>query len=219
MNNYGLTTENMLRVLPDVLRNDDNMRALATAIADSLAARTGEITDLQIYTRIDTLPEELLDILAYDFKVDWWSADYSVEEKRQTLKDSWAVHKTLGTKGAVEKALSAIFPQTRVKEWYEYDGNPYMFKVIIGATDAGVSVKKQAAVLERIGFYKNQRSHLEAVSYRIEKNATVQVAAIHSIGRRLEVYPYFARDIETSGNMFCGGVTQFAQTIEIYPNS
>ena len=51
------------------------MLALATSIADVLAARPEEIRKIQIYTLIDELPEELLDILAYDFKVDWWDAD------------------------------------------------------------------------------------------------------------------------------------------------
>ncbi|NCE66053.1 phage tail protein I, partial [Pseudoflavonifractor sp. 524-17] len=61
--------------------------ALAQAIAELLARRKEEIDRLLIYPAIDRLDEPLLDILARDFKVDWWDADYSVEEKRRTLKD------------------------------------------------------------------------------------------------------------------------------------
>ena len=68
---HGLTVENLLRTLPDVLKNDESMAALAAAIAQVLSARPSEIRNLMIYPRIEELPEDLLDILAYDFKVDW----------------------------------------------------------------------------------------------------------------------------------------------------
>lgn len=126
---YGLTAENLLRTLPAVLRNDQNMAALAEAIAQTLSGRADEIESLLIYARIDHMPEELLDILAYDFKVDWWDADFTLEEKRRTLKDSWRVHRMLGTKAAVELAVSDAFGDGKVSEWFEYGGAPYHFKV------------------------------------------------------------------------------------------
>ena len=75
---HALTAENLLRALPEVLRNDESMAALAASVAQVLARRPEEIQRLAIYPRIDELPEELLDILAYDFKVDWWDADYTL---------------------------------------------------------------------------------------------------------------------------------------------
>ena len=39
-------------------------------------------TPLRIYTRIDELPEWLLDILARDFAVDWYDRSYTLEEKK-----------------------------------------------------------------------------------------------------------------------------------------
>lgn len=161
----GLTAENVLRTLPEVLRNDESMYALAASIAGVLAARLEEIEQLMIYSRIDALPEALLDILAYDFKVDWWDGDYSLAEKRQTLKDSWQVHRMLGTKAAVEKAISAIYPETQVSEWFEYSGSPYHFRLLIDATYEDVDPAKHQRVLARVEFYKNIRSVLDEVEY------------------------------------------------------
>jgi phage tail P2-like protein len=141
------------------------MLALATAAAKVAAARLDEIKRLRIYSRIDELPEELLDILAYDFKVDWWDANYTLEQKRQTLKDSWSVHRKLGTKSAVEQAISAIYKNTKVSEWFEYDGEPYNFKLLIDATYEHVDPVKHQRVLERVGYYKNLRSALEKIEY------------------------------------------------------
>ena len=61
---HGITKENLLASLPAVLANDDNMAALASAVAEVLAARVGEIERVSIYSQIDRLPNELLDILA-----------------------------------------------------------------------------------------------------------------------------------------------------------
>ena len=36
---YGLTVENLLNVLPDVLRQDEKLLALATGVAELLPAR------------------------------------------------------------------------------------------------------------------------------------------------------------------------------------
>lgn len=161
---HGLTAENLLAVFPSALRNDKSMRALASSIANILATRPSEIDTLRIYANIDALPEEMLDILAYDFKVDWWDYDYSLEEKRQTLKDSWKVHRMLGTKAAVETAISAIYPDTTVEEWFEYGGDPYAFRLIIDAADRSVDAERHKRVLEMVNYYKNLRSHLDGIT-------------------------------------------------------
>ena len=164
-NIHKLSAENMLRVLPDVLARDKKAYALAKAAAEAVEAVTAEIPAAQIYTAIDKLPEDLLDILAYDFKVDWWDGDYTLEQKRQTLKDSWRVHRMLGTPAAVELAISAIYPDTTVSEWFEYDGKPYHFRLNIDATYETVDQATHQRVLERVEFYKNLRSVLDGVEY------------------------------------------------------
>lgn len=162
---YGLTVGNLLRTLPVVLQNDTGMAALAAVIAETLSDRMDETESPRIYARIDQLPEELLDILAYDFKVDWWDANYTLEEKRQTLKDSWRVHRMLGTKAAVETAISAVYPGTQVKEWFEYDGEPYHFRLLIDATFESIDRDKHQRVLDRVAYYKNLRSVLDDIEY------------------------------------------------------
>ena len=180
MNNiHGITSENLLRTLPDVLRNDESMIAVASSVAAALSARPEEIESLMIYTQIDSLSDELLDILAYDFKVDWWDANYTLSEKRQTLKDAWKVHRTLGTKAAVEKAISAIYSNTQVKEWFEYDGPPFHFTLLIDATYEHVDPTKHQRVLDRLNYYKNLRSTPFVVEYTAnpQGNCTSYAAA------------------------------------------
>ena len=165
---HGITAENLLRTLPVGIGWDETIQALGALAAETLSRRPEEIRRLLIYPNIDNLDEELLDILAYDFKVDWWDGDYSLEEKRRTLKDSWRVHRMLGTKAAVETAISAIYPKSAVKEWFEYGGRPYYFKLEINATGSNGDLDKQRRVLQRLNYYKNLRSHLDSVDYTID---------------------------------------------------
>ena len=176
MNSHGLTRENLVATLPPALQKDPSAVALAEAFAELLAQRPEEIDRLRIYPAIDRLDERLLDILAYDFKVDWWDADYSLEEKRRTLKDSWRVHKLLGTKAAVEMAISAIYPRTTVLEWWEYGGEPYHFRLDINITNDSIDSDKQRRVLERLNYYKSLRSHNDGVTYFVEAQPAIAKA-------------------------------------------
>lgn len=217
MNNSDIYSVDFTRSLPPTLKDDPEINALGRAIAEQLQITARQIRQNIIYARIDELDEQTLDILAYDLHVDWYDHSYPIEVKRQTIKDSVKIHRRLGTKYAVETALGAVFPGTRVEEWFEYDGDPYTFRVIINATENGVTAEQQAAVLERVIFYKNLRSHLEAVRFKVEKKTAVHVVGYHSIGTRLEVWPYLAEDIETSGTLFVGGSLSLARRLEIRP--
>ncbi len=166
----NLTYDSILSSFPDSLKTDANMLSLAKLTAEYLEKRIEETDKLYIYSAIDTLPEELLDILAYDFKVDWWDYNYSLDEKRRTLKNSFIVHKRLGTKSAVETAISAIYPDTTVREWWEYGGKPYYFKLIINIRDAVIDPTKHDRVIQLTNFYKSLRSRLDGVTYAISSS-------------------------------------------------
>ena len=217
VNNSDIYSVDFTRSLPPTLKDDPEINALGRAIAEQLQITARQIRQNIIYARIDELDEQTLDILAYDLHVDWYDHSYPIQVKRQTIKDSVKIHRRLGTKYAVETALGAVFPGTRVEEWFEYDGDPYTFRVIINATENGVTAAQQAAVLERVIFYKNLRSHLEAVRFKVEKKTAVHVVGYHSIGTRMEVWPYLAEDIETSGTLFVGGSLSLARRLEIRP--
>ena len=71
------------------------------------------------------------------------------------------VHSRLGTKWAVEKIITEYFGSGRVREWFEYEGEPFHFKIISGnptITNEKLleflglldKVKRQSAVLDGI---------------------------------------------------------------------
>ena len=160
---HGLTRENMLAAFPVALREDTSIAALADAVAGVLAERREEIDRLRIYSAVDQLEEPLLDILAHDFKVDWWNPNYSLAEKRRTLKGSWQVHKTLGTKAAVVTAVAAVYPDAQVLEWFEYGGRPHYFKLLLG-THPSTEEKRQ--ILSAVEMVKRKSQWLDKLVYQ-----------------------------------------------------
>lgn len=164
-----ITQENLLSTFPEVLSKDTKILALAVSTADELIRLYNNNDKLAMFTRIDELPEDLLDILAYDFKIDWWDENYTLEEKRATFKSCWHVHRTLGTPSAVETAVSAIYENVQILEWWQYSGNPYRFKLLIDTGGVLVDYDKLQRIVERVKFYKNLRSILESVDFEIDK--------------------------------------------------
>jgi phage tail P2-like protein len=140
----------LTRTLPPALKNDESILALGRVIAGELQENIRLAQVAIIYARIDELPEELLDILAYDLHVDWYDNELPVSIKRQFIKDSVKIHKRLGTKYAVERAIGRIYPDSKVEEWFEYGGDPYCFKLLIDSTYEDVDPEKHKRVLDRV---------------------------------------------------------------------
>ncbi|MCF8018291.1 MAG: phage tail protein I [Vallitaleaceae bacterium] len=161
----------LTRMLPPSLKNDEKMIALANVIGAELQ-KTSKMAKLNIiYARIDELEETVLDILAYDLHVDWYDYSYPVEAKRALIKDSVKVHKRLGTKFAVETALGNLHPTSYVEEWFQYNGEPFSFRVILDTTfsraGAGYFEIKKA-----VDSYKRKSAHMDELIYQ----CTVKVA-------------------------------------------
>lgn len=189
-------TVNFADYLPAALKHDPKMRAIAEAVTREALTVSGEIKNVLIYSRIDELPEELLDILAYDLHIDWYDYSYALETKRNVIKSSVGIHKKMGTKYAVEKALSAVYRTAVVKEWFEYGGTPYHFKVKVDIGGMGLTEETTRQIEKEMWFYKNLRSHCDGIFYEIRiKRAEIKVTGLHEVGARLKIKPLLENSI------------------------
>ncbi len=172
---------------PPVLRNDSDFDGAARAIAPKLDENLSLSEYALIYSRIDELPEIALDALAYDFNIKWYDYSFTVEEKRSVIKEAYKIFRFIGTRYAVERALTSIYPVAKVIEWFEYGGKPYHFKVTIW--DNANDKEKCKSVLQKINYYKNVRSILEEATYivTVQSKARVYCGAVAS-GIKKNVY-------------------------------
>ena len=194
MNDHGYTADNFMAQLPRVLAEDTRMNALARAITNALMTHLAEIEEAEIYTRIDELPEAVLDILASDFKIDWYDFDYSIEAKRNLVKTNYYVHRHLGTAGAVKEAIQALYPNSDVEEWFDYEGQPYHFRVALESGTPIIPISN-TAILKAVYTYKSLRSHLDAIVYRTTVNVGIHLSCgwVAYWGRITGTYPDRAR--------------------------
>ncbi len=68
------------------LTHDPKMVTLAKMLAAELLTTSGQLDNVLIYSRFDELPEELVDVLAYDMHVDWYDYSYPLKVKRDLVK-------------------------------------------------------------------------------------------------------------------------------------
>lgn len=201
---------NFADYLPETLKRDHKMKALAAAVTEQMLGVSGEIDNVLIYSRIDELPEELIDILAFDMHVDWYDYSYPLAAKRDILKNSVKVHKKMGTKYAVVTALGNVYGNVGISEWFEYGGRPYFFKIHIDIGINGFSDNAYLDIFSKVQSYKNLRSHCGGLYIRLGGgSAKTKAAAGGGIGAVLKVKAKTAGSIyakETLHSITAGAV-------------
>lgn len=115
--------------LPRVLREQPWVMALSAAMGQLHRKVMEFADDSQVFTGLDTVPEAVLDAVAENWNIAWYSADYPPEQKRRIVKTAITVRRLIGTAEAVKLQLNALWPGTRVQEWFEYGGEPGSFRV------------------------------------------------------------------------------------------
>ncbi len=174
-------------ILPAALRNDKKFQALALAL-DSLTPRMlAALPPLLIWARLwpekDSaapldpvltrivehygLPQPsdaLLEYMAWQLHVDGYEAAPDYAGRLAMVRESIPIHRIKGTPAAVEEAAgAALHRDVLVREWFEYGGNPYFFRVRFDVSGLALDKTQMDNVFRLIWETKNTRSWLEAV--------------------------------------------------------
>lgn len=125
-----LENVDLLKLQTKYMQEDTTTQGFCSALSPQLQLIAEIIKNSLVITGVDELPEAILDQLAHELHVEWYNASASIEVKRQLIKNSDKVHMYMGTAYAVEQVVNDYFGNGYVEEWYEYDGQPYHFRVI-----------------------------------------------------------------------------------------
>lgn len=156
-----LETMDLLALMPKFMRDDETTVALCKAIAPQLAKVLQARDEALMLPFTSQAPEWLLDELAWEYGLSWYDTAAPIEVKRRLIQSATYVKKHLGTVGAVERTISDYFGDGEVEEWFNYGGEPYMFRV----RTTNIRINDDLAGLFRMALNatKNVRSHLEAI--------------------------------------------------------
>ena len=136
-----------------------------------------QISKILIYPVIDELPSELVDELAIQLHCDFYDKSLSLKARRQIVKTSIAWHRIKGTPAAVEMLTQNIFHDSHTKEWFEYGGRPYFFRMVMDISDGTEDASKEIIKLlkKAIEAGKNVRSWLELLEFIVNMEDTEKV--------------------------------------------
>lgn len=152
----------IIEFLPQYMREDKTAQGIAYAITQALKEFViPHIEKCNIYGRIGQLEENMLDELAWQFNIPEYIHTLDITAKRNIIKNCLQTHRQRGTVAAVEKVIDDVFGNGYVEEWFEYNGDPFHFKVHttnVSANDAMVAEFEKLIVSTQ-----NVRSVLEAV--------------------------------------------------------
>ncbi|EHR9968498.1 phage tail protein, partial [Campylobacter jejuni] len=140
--------------------------------------------------------ERLLSVLAnaYDVSID----GLNEKEARKLISKALLLDRYNGTAFAIKEALYAVFPTAVVKEWFEYNGKPYFFKVKVSTTNVSFDERSLNALERLIKNFKNVRSVLETIEIEIQSKNNSFNACIEIDGETIEVLPFQTTTLENA---------------------
>lgn len=204
----------LIDLIPPSIRDDPEIQAAAGALEGELQAVTAAIPTVMLISRIDELAEDVIDLLAWQWHVDFYEPGMSLGQKRALVKTSIAQHRKKGTPWAVEEVVKVILQGALVQEWFEYGGEPYFFRVvkINGQIPDAATYDRLKKAIDTV---KNTRSWLEGVALYRETAGTVYTGGVVASGRSVEILPATFRGPSLFGTIRVGGATYQFKGVEI----
>lgn len=175
----GANLENIktLDIMPENLKNDIKTQCFSAAFDVLLSEQIEKIKNIKFFSRIDTLTDFELFLLAQELHVDVYDETWNATQKRNAIKNSIKWHIYKGTPWMLENYIKKIYGNSQLEEWFDYDGLSYHFRILIELINNELTENTLAKILQAIKTYKNVRSKLDDVQIRNNSQSTPKGAA------------------------------------------
>ena len=147
----------------------------------AFAERLELIDALLLNINPNSCPITLLPHLANELDVDINGLDEKTS--RQLVSSALEVHKFKGTAYSLKKAIASENEDIETKEWFNYGGEPYHFKLCLH--EIGISQAHFTRLKEMALTYKNVRSVFEGLEIELQPKAT-QITTTSATAFKLE---------------------------------
>jgi len=175
-----LINSKLIDIIPPNLKEDPIIRTLCHVEDMAIQKIVRESSKLLLLANIDQQEHAVLDNLSWQMNVDFYEPGLPLEVKRNLIKNSLRFKMDKGTPKAVEEILSVVFDESQVVEWFNYDGDPFTFKIL--TTDRISNMDKFTEIRKVIDTVKNKRSHL--TEFVIERDNQVDEAICCALQRK-----------------------------------
>lgn len=163
-------------LLQPSLQGDSRMENLARLIA-RLSALPVSVPIVNLFDRVDASALPSLGEQFHIMGVEGWNLAGTEAGRRALLKRAIELHRHKGTPWAVRTALeTALRTETVIREWPQYGGDPYFFRVRLDVSDLGMDEPGMTEAVRLILDYKNVRSWLECLETFTRRPLPIAVA-------------------------------------------
>lgn len=203
-------------LLPDSIAGIQEVQDTAKAIDPEMLSVSQSIREALILSRIDELPEPVLDLLAWQYHVDNYEPlSLPIEQKRAQVRDAILIHRKKGTPWALKQELKNIgFPV----EIDENTGQPYIFDVRVLLNGQADTTAVYNAAVKAAKRAKNVRSKIGTIGMTAKTEGTIYPAAAAVCGIIVTVYPWAERNISAEGIIHVGAVvSQLSVIVSVNP--
>ena len=108
---------------------DSDTEALSYAVDRQIKNLLEVAKKLNVWGNLNGLDPKYYDLIAMSINVPAYRSEYTPEQKINLIKNGLSAYYSLGTRLAVEGVLSSLFGDFEYVPWWEYNGDPYHFKV------------------------------------------------------------------------------------------
>ena len=196
-----------MQLTPEALREDPCVQAAAFAMQQTGAWLLEQIDRTSVYASIDLLPENILDLLAEEFRAQYYDALMPIEQKRIVVKNALRWYEKAGTLAAVKELCEIVWGENVISEGFEHDGRPYTFWLEVMSLDAWITDKGMADFMAALQKVKNTRSLLDRIIFHRHLDTLLKSGAVQDSYKR-EVIVDFYTDHETDTMQRHTGVHQ-----------
>lgn len=208
----------MADLLPPPLAGDERFAQLCSLMEQRFDAL--DLNALLVYL-IDLVTPSALPALAEQFHVtglEGWVFTRTEQERRTLIKNAIELHKYKGTPWAIKQVLKTLGQTGQMEEWFDYQGEPYCFKVMLYFATHGIDEVTCNALIAMIHEYKDVRSYLEALEFHVTTQSAIPVMACCTIdGETVLIRPYITTHLNQHNPITLGMATSCIEYILVYP--
>lgn len=141
---------------------DARTKAFADACDKQIKKLVDRIEKIKVWCAIEKVDERHLEYLTADSRAVMYDSRMDADVKRALILNTQYWNVKMGTHSAMQEILQSAFPEaeTVIREWFEYGGRPFYFKII---TDADMSEGNMEEFIRMVSTVKNARSCLDGI--------------------------------------------------------
>lgn len=163
------------------------IKALNNVVTFSLFFLQKYIDNANFTVNIDNVSEKIIDYLACEYRTPYYDEALDLKAKRNLVKSTMLTYQKIGTTNIIKEYLNTLNEEADVVEWYDYDGNPYNFKIFLNISDnKEVDEKLLTDIKNKIEKIKNVRSSLEAIEILNSSNYDKKLSCSIAAGVQIE---------------------------------